>query len=56
MLPAAFKHLGVTILLRVTTAISYVVALWQLHMAAAQPFPISIDADCIAHVYVLLHS
>lgn len=25
-------------------------------MAAAQPFPISIDADCIAHVCVLLHS
>lgn len=49
MLPAAFKHLGVTVLLSVTTAISYSRgsrAASERSMADAQPFySTSIDAD-----------
>lgn len=60
MLPAAFKHLGVTILLRVTTAISYSrgsLAASERSMADAQPFySTSMDADYTAQVYVLFHS
>lgn len=50
VLRAAFKHLGVTVLLRVTTAISHCCgspAASERSIADAQPFySTSIDADC----------